>query len=255
LHGRRQRGWFWLAVACLPACSILYPAPKPIPSIRYTAGQKAQTLLVLLPGRSDTAADFEKEGFLQIARKSGVPVDLAAVDARFGYYISETLGRRLEEDVIAPARSHGTTSFWLSGVSMGGLGALIYAEQHPSTVDGVLAIAPFLGDDDVITEIEQAGGLTKWKSIGKAKAGDYQRELWLWLGRCLPRAPGCPRIYLGFGQSDRFVRAHRLLAAELPSDQVVQVAGGHEWAPWREIFTTSLPRMFPAGAQPNPRQE
>jgi pimeloyl-ACP methyl ester carboxylesterase len=235
----------WLLVAWLPACSILYPAPKPIPSINYAARQGSKTLLVLLPGRSDTAADFAKQGFIHIAQDSGVPTDIVAVDARFGYYVSETLSRRLAEDVIAPAKSRGTTSFWLSGVSMGGLGAMIYAEQNPGEVDGVLAIAPFLGDDDVIKEIELAGGLSRWKTIGKAKPGDYQRELWLWLGRCLPRAPGCPRIYLGFGKSDRFVRAHRLLAAELPSEQVVEVPGGHDWAPWREIFTAALPRMFP----------
>lgn len=104
----------------------------------------------------------------------------------------------------------------------------------------------------MIEEIERAGGLSRWKTIetiGKAKPGDFQRELWLWLGRSLPQATGCPRIYLGFGQSDRFVRAHRLLAAEVPADQVVQVPGGHAWAPWREIFKASLPRMFPGHTQ------
>jgi len=171
-------------------------------------------------------------------------MDLVAVDARFGYYIGKTLGQRIATDVMPPARAHGYRSFWLSGVSMGGLGALIYAQQHPGEVDGVLAIAPFLGDSDVIKEIEQAGGLAKWKAIGVAKPGDYQRELWLWLGRCLPQAKRCPRIFLGFGSGDRFVRAHRLLAAVLPPDQVIEVPGQHEWAPWLRIFELALPRMF-----------
>ena len=233
-------------IACAPACSILYPAPTPIPSTYYATGSVAQdrALLLLLPGRSDTAADFEKQGFVDVARRSGAPIDLVAVDARFGYYVSKTLGQRLATDVIAPARARGYRSFWLSGVSMGGIGALIYAQQHPNEVDGVLAVAPFLGDDDVIEEIEQAGGLAKWKVTGKAKPGDYQRELWLWLGRCLPRAPTCPRIFLGFGQSDRFVRAHRLLAAVLPPDQVLEVPGEHAWAPWLQLFELALPRMF-----------
>jgi len=242
--------WLWPLLVCLSACSILYPAPAPIPSTYYSTSPVAQgkALLLLLPGRSDTAADFEKQGFVEIARKSGAPVDLVAVDARIGYYIGKTLGQRVAEDVVVPARARGYRSFWLSGVSMGGIGALIYAQQHPNEVDGVLAIAPFLGDEDVIREIEQAGGLSKWKTVGKAKPGDYQRELWLWLGRCLPRAQapaqGCPRIFLGFGQSDRFVRAHRLLAAELPPNQVIEVPDGHEWAPWLKIFELALPRMF-----------
>ena len=239
----RRSGLLFL---CIPACSILYPAPTPIPSTYYATGPAAQdrALLLLFPGRSDTAADFEKQGFVEVARKSQAPLDLVAVDARLGYYISKTLGQRVATDVIVPARAHGYRSFWLSGISMGGLGALIYAQQHPKEVEGVLAIAPFLGDDDVIKEIEQAGGLAKWKAIGKAKPGDYQRELWLWLGQCLPRAQGCPRIFLGFGQSDRFARAQRLLAAVLPSDQIVEVSGGHEWAPWLRIFELALPRMF-----------
>ena len=228
----------------------MYPAPAPIRSIYYstTPTTRQRALLLLLPGRSDTAADFEKQGFVQAARESHAPLDVVAVDARFGYYISKTLGQRVTTDVIAPAKASGYRSFWLAGVSMGGLGALLYAQQHPNEVDGVLAIAPFLGDDDVIEEIEHAGGLAQWKSIGKASPGDYQRELWLWLGRCLPRAQGCPRIFLGFGTADRFVRAHRLLAAVLPPEQILEVPGEHEWAPWLRIFTLALPRMFKIAA-------
>lgn len=238
--------WFYLLFVCAAACSILYPAPTPIPSVYYSTGPAAQdrALLLLLPGRSDTAADFEKQGFVGIARKSGAPIDLVAVDARFGYYIGKNLGQRVATDVIAPARAYGYRSFSLSGISMGGMGALIYAQQHPGEVNGVLAIAPFLGDNDVIQEIERAGGLVKWKSIGVAKPGDYQRELWLWLGHCLPQSKGCPRIFLGFGSGDRFVRAHRLLAAALPPDQVIEVSGEHEWTPWLQIFELALPRMF-----------
>jgi pimeloyl-ACP methyl ester carboxylesterase len=242
--------WLGMLLACLSACSILYPAPTPIRATYYAKSPAAQekTLLLLLPGRSDTAADFEKQGFIATARKSGAPIDLVAVDARVGYYIGKTLGKRVAEDVVVPARARGYRSLWLSGISMGGIGALIYAQQHPNEVDGVLAIAPFLGDEDVIKEIDQAGGLAKWKATGKAEPGDYQRELWRWLGHCLPQTPtrtqGCPRIFLGFGTSDRFVRAHRLLAAELPANQVLEVPGEHEWAPWLRVFALALPRMF-----------
>ena len=106
--------WFWMLFACVPACSILYPAPTPIPSTTYTTGPAAQdrALLLLLPGRSDTAADFEKQGFVQATRTSGAATDLVAVDARLGYYIGKTLGQRVATDVIAPARARGYRSFW-----------------------------------------------------------------------------------------------------------------------------------------------
>jgi S-formylglutathione hydrolase FrmB len=218
-----------------------------MPSTTYLAQEDGpgRALMVLLPGRHDSAADFDKHGFVQMARKARAPVDLVAADAQYGYYVSRTLGDRLAEDVFAPARARGYQSFWMAGISMGAFGALIYAEQHPGEVEGLLAIAPFLGDDDLIKEIEDAGGLAKWKTTAKPAPGDYLRQLWLWLGRCTPQAQGCPRIFLGFGQSDRFIRAERLLAAELPADQVVQVPGDHDWGPWEQVFSMSLPHMFP----------
>ena len=250
MDGMFCRLWLWSMIACIPACSIIYPAPTPIPSISYPAKQDvpSRALLVLLPGRHDTAADFQKHGFVRVARESGAPVDLVAADAQYGYYIARTLGQRLAEDVFAPARARGYRSFWISGISMGGFGALVYAEQHPNELEGLLAIAPFLGDDDMLNEIEQAGGLAKWKTTAKPSPDDYLRQLWLWLGRCIPQAQGCPRIFLGFGQSDRFLRAERLLAAALPADQVVEVPGEHDWGPWQQIFSLSLPRMFPGSA-------
>jgi len=87
---------------------------------------------------------------------------------------------------------------------MGGLGALVFAEQHPSEVEGVLAIAPFLGDDDLINEIEQAGGLAKWKTTPRPALMIINASSAL-AGPCIPQAQGCPRIFLGFGQSDRFL--------------------------------------------------
>ena len=245
-----DRWWLWSMIACIPACSIIYPAPTPMLSTYYPAkpAVPGRALLVLLPGRHDNAADFEKHGFVQVAHESGAPVDLFAADAGYGYYVARTLGQRLAEDVFAPARTRGYRSFWISGISMGGFGALVYAEQHPNELEGLLAIAPFLGDDDLINEIEQAGGLAKWKTTAKPSPDDYLRQLWLWLGRCIPQAQGCPRIFLGFGREDRFVRAGRLLAAALPAEQVVEVPGEHDWGPWQQIFSLSLPRMFPGSA-------
>jgi hypothetical protein len=131
MDGMFCRLWLWSMIACIPACSIIYPAPTPIPSISYPAKQDvpSRALLVLLPGRHDTAADFQKHGFVRVARESGAPVDLVAADAQYGYYIARTLGQRLAEDVFAPARARGYRSFWISGISMGGLGLFQIGRQ------------------------------------------------------------------------------------------------------------------------------
>jgi pimeloyl-ACP methyl ester carboxylesterase len=235
------------AVVGLPSCALFFPAPAPLHTSAYPARSDAQgsSLLVLLPGRGDSAEEFEKHGVTKMVRQLPALVDVIAVDAGLGYYMRQTLGTRLLEDVVNPARSRGYRSIWIGGISMGGIGALIYAQKNPGTVAGVLAIAPFLGDDDVIDEIEKAGGLATWTPAKPVAPDDYQRDLWVWLKGCARQPDTCPRIYLGFGRSDKFARAHRLLAAVLPSAQVLHVEGGHDWPPWQTLFAQALPRIFP----------
>ncbi len=52
-----------------------------------------------------------------------------------------------------------------------------------------------------------------------------------------------PRICLGYGRTDRFRQAHRMLAGSLPVDHVEEEDGGHHWdtglAPGRRTFECS----------------
>ena len=50
---------------------------------------------------------------------------------------------RLKEDVINPAKEKGYTKIWLVGISLGGLGSLLYAMEHPSDIEGMLVLAPY----------------------------------------------------------------------------------------------------------------
>jgi pimeloyl-ACP methyl ester carboxylesterase len=220
--------------------SLAYPA---------AAAPADGDLLVLLPGRGDGAEAFAREGFVSIAARSANNLSLIAADATLGYYIRWNVDERLGRDLVEPARARGYRSVWLAGISMGGLGALTYAQNHPDTVTGVLAIAPFLGDDDVLGEIEGAGGVARWIPPVSIAPSDYQRRLWVWLKTCAPAASGCPAVWLGFGREDRFIRGERLLAATLPAERVIEVAGGHDWGPWRRVFERALPRMFARSTQ------
>ena len=168
---------------------------------------------------------------------------LRIADATVGYYIHRNLPERLLADVIEPARTQGYRSMWLSGISMGGLGALLFAQRNPTAVSAVIVVAPFLGEEEVIDEIERAGGVAAWTPPAHLDPDDYQRSLWGWLKGCAEHRDSCPRIFLGFGAEDRFVRAQRLLAATLPADRVAVVAGRHTWEPWRQAYTALLPRV------------
>jgi pimeloyl-ACP methyl ester carboxylesterase len=233
-----------LATFCGTSCGWFFRAPAPVATLRYPSGEAtAGALLVLLPGRGDRARSFADQGIVDIVKLASPGVDVISVDATMGYYIHRNLTERLDGDVIQPARAHGYRAIWVAGISMGGLGSALYAERHPGSVAGVMLVAPFLGDEPVIAEIEAAGGLRRWVPPATIDPEDYQHGLWRWLKACIAQPESCPRILLGFGSDDRFVRAHRLLAAALPASQVVEVPGGHTWGPWQKLFAALLPKL------------
>jgi pimeloyl-ACP methyl ester carboxylesterase len=240
---RRHRAGTVLVLALAwGGCGWFFRAPKPVATIRYPSVEApARELLVLLPGRGDHARSFFEAGIIDVIKRTAPQVDVIAVDATLGYYIHRTLPERLHDDVIAPAR--GYDAIWLAGISMGGLGSALYAAKHSKEVAGVVLVAPFLGEDPIIGEIEDAGGLQAWQPPRTIDPEDYQRELWRWLKTCTAKPKTCPRILLGFGSNDRFVRAHRLLAAAMPPGDVVEVPGAHEWEPWRNLFAALLPKL------------
>jgi pimeloyl-ACP methyl ester carboxylesterase len=246
-----QRSWSLAVFGLLSVtgCGLFFRAPAPMPTISYADVNQAspRDLLVLLPGRGDGAATFAAEGIVELARRNAPTCDIVAADATTGYYIHRNLTQRLNADVFEPARARGYRAAVISGISMGGLGALLFAQFNPKVVTDVLVVAPFLGDEDVIQEIERAGGVARWMPPASTDvdATDYQRALWRWLKGCAERRESCPRILLGFGSEDKFARAHRLLAAVLPPEQVVVVPGGHTWEPWRRLYAALLPKVAP----------
>lgn len=212
---------------------------------------RSRTLVVFLPGRSDDATTFEKQGFADAAHAAHLDADLLFADATFGYYLDDTVIRRLDEDVIAPARARGYERVWLVGISIGGLGAIGYARAHPGAIDGILLLAPYLGDDERIESIARAGGLTSWQPP-PSRGGwpGVADDAWVWL-RTTTRSGGPPVLWLGYGKSDRLRRSHALLAAALPPEHVLTSEGGHEWSAWRALWSAFL--ASGALAPPPPR--
>lgn len=203
--------------------------------IRYAGDGQPRTLVVLLPGRYDSPKDFGQAGFPEMAARAGAEVDMVAVEAHLGYYLKKIIVDRLHEDVIAPARRR-YERIWLVGVSVGGTGALAYAESHPENVDGIVLLAPFLGEEKVIGEVAAAGGLRGWKPPQPPAPDDYQRRLWAWLKRYEGGSEGQIPLYLGYGTRDSFARANGMLGEILPGERVLTVSGGHDWKAWRALW-------------------
>lgn len=203
-----------------------------------SACPNVDTMVVLLPGAYDRAPDFVAQGFVDALANRGIAVDVALADAGIPYYRNRTIVDRIESDVLAPARARGIRRFWFAGISLGGLGSLIMANTRPADVDGVLLIAPFVGDRPVIAEVAAAGGLAGWSPPLPIAANDNDRRTWQWLKNMTRE--GRQEIYLGYGTEDRLAPGHRLLAAALPADRVFTVPGGHDWPPWRALWSTMV---------------
>jgi pimeloyl-ACP methyl ester carboxylesterase len=131
------------------ACANWLPAAVPMKAIDYpngaasSAAAPARYLMVFLPGLGDTGNRYEQRGFVSEVRAQHLSIGMVAADASLGYYAKGVLTERLFTDVVAPRSSRGYKQVRLVGISMGGLGTLLYSRQRPSgEVYGVLALAP-----------------------------------------------------------------------------------------------------------------
>jgi enterochelin esterase-like enzyme len=126
--------------------------------------------------------------------------------------------------------------------------ALLYAADHPTELDGLCLLAPYLGNRMINTEISRFPSLANWNT-GVADTHDElaeERRVWRYLAGHLPRPS--PVHYLGFGRDDRFAEAQRLLASQLPREAVDVIDGGHDWGVWRQLWDRFLDRL--AGSVP-----
>lgn len=226
-----------LAVGCIPATRT----PMPTYELVRPEGPP-RCRVVLLPGRFDRGADFGDRGFANAAFREAPAVEVIAADAHLGYYRDRSVVQRLHEDVVGgPAgRRPEDGETWLAGISMGGLGALLYTRDHPEQVGGLLLVAPFLGDEAMAAELAAAGSLASW-SPDPALASEFPQEIWVYLKQLLAD-PAAPPLYLALGEADETAATARFLARELPEERVFTVPGGHDWPTWEELW-----RRFLAG--------
>ena len=192
-------------------------------------------LVVFLPGRRDSLGVYDTHEFPKMAREAGVSADYLEVDAHLAYYADETITKRLRDDVIEPAKAQGAGRIWIAGVSMGGLGGILYAREHPD-LGGVLALAPFLGDTEPGL-VAKAGGLASYTPGPPRAVADYEREMWGWLKEFTARgAAARPPVYLGWGEGDDLAPADKLLGDALPPGRVFTVRGKHDWRTWTDLW-------------------
>jgi pimeloyl-ACP methyl ester carboxylesterase len=243
---------FALITQIFPAGRGPKPDPaKPLAAIWYHAKESArsQRLFIFLPGRRDRAADFARHGLIGMAQRRVVDLDCVALDATIGYYLDGSVADRIQREIVIPARAHGYREIWLVGVSMGGLGAFFHERTFPGETDGLILLAPFLGDDrKLFADIDAAGGAVLWASAqpsGNAERSRaaYQRDLWLFLGRLPFRRASEQQIWVAYGDRDRLLPGIERLSTVLPPKRIFRLPGGHTWDVWKTGFDEILKRI------------
>jgi len=226
-----------LAALCLSSCAALLPPVKSMVEVTDDFTGTAKCLVVFLPGVGDVATDFEDKGFVESLRQRGLSVDVVSAQATLSYYADGSMVKRLGEDVLTPKKRAQYRQTWLIGLSMGGLGTLLYAHDHPHDITGVLTLAPFLGTPPFTRQIRDAGGLSKWHAPQKVEVRDEDTtilELWRWLQAVTTGREKGPKLYFGYGADDEAVpESNDLLAAALPASRKFKVPGKHAWTAWK----------------------
>ena len=106
------------------------------------------TLVVLLHGLGGGAENFQTYGTVEEIRTCAPAANIFGANSHFGYYRERNLIERLHVDIIQPARAAGIKRIWFLGVSMGGMGTLVYQSEHPEDIEGIILMAPYLGEWD-----------------------------------------------------------------------------------------------------------
>jgi len=165
-------------------------------------------------------------------------------DATFAYYNKGNLIERLHGEIVSPAQRAGYRKIWLAGASLGGMGALLYEQQHPGEVTGIVLFAPFVGDRKLLQEISDAGGPRAWNPgelPAEVNSDNYQRQVWKMVKGWAEEPQRARRVWLACGVEDRLLAGARLMATALPQDRFIELPGGHTWAAWinggKTVFT------------------
>lgn len=253
----------WIALIAMLAvllvgCVHRGRADQPIPQIAAPARVTSpeSPLVIVLPGRWDSAESMQDAGLVDAIQRAWPQAGVRLLGATLGYYLAGNLPQRLRDEVVAPARAAGHRTIWLMGASMGGMGALLYDRAYPDDVDGIVLLAPFLGDRKLLREIAQAGGVGHWQPGPRQALGrsTYQRELWRHIAAWGQRPQSAARVWVGYGDADRLRDAIPLLTPVLREAQVLERPGGHAWSVWvplaEEILAASRTRDGTAGRVP-----
>lgn len=241
-----------LVALLVTACSAGGDITRPIPTRWVPAAQTPHRLVVMLPGRGDDLQSLGKRGIAQTIHRRWPDADVVLTGLTMPFYREGRAAQRLHDEVLAPARPRHYDQVWLVGISLGGMGALLYDRAYPGEIDGMLLISPYLGDKAIYREIQAAGGLDRWQPgpVQTLSEANYQRELWRYI-KGWSHEPGRPAsVWVAYGDKERFRDRIALLATQLPAGHAFELPGHHNWTLWQPAASMLLEQARPQPAAP-----
>ncbi|MBP1475834.1 hypothetical protein J7I44_16155 [Frateuria sp. MAH-13] len=241
-----------LVALLLAACSAGGDITRPIPTRWVSATQPPHRLVVMLPGRGDDLQSLGTRGIAQTIQQHWPDTDVVLTGLTMPFYREGRAAERLHEEVIVPARRRHYDQIWLVGISLGGMGALLYDRSFPGDIDGMLLISPYLGDKAIYREIQAAGGLDRWRPgpVETISEANYQRELWRYIQHWSETPERTASIWVAYGDKERFRDRIALLATQLPPGHAFELPGHHNWTLWQPAATTLLEHARPEAGSP-----
>ena len=214
-------------------------APLAVEVDRHPGGA-AEIAVICLPGRGDRMDVFARRGWVADFREAGLEADFFLVDAHLGYYVSETLGERMREDVL-PRVADGYREVWVAGASLGALGAVLLEADSPGRWDRLILLGPFVGDDAAFfaeADLVSAGT----GPLPPDLEPEHLRRFWGWFLDDTPYSGDRPAVWAAWGERDRFAAFQNRLLPHLDPERTAVVDGGHNWRTWRTGWKELLRR-------------
>jgi len=129
---------------------------------------------------------------------------------------------------------------------MGGGGVTMYEREYPGEMAGLVLLAPWMGPESLLEEIQQAGGVGRWNPgpvPAEVKGFDIAREQWRMIQTWTREPARARNVWLVCGTHDSLLPASELLAQVLPRDHYFKNDGIHDWTAWTAAATTIFTRI------------
>lgn len=209
-----------------------YPSPRP---------EADRILLLMLPGAGIRAGDFAAQGMISVMDSQTIAIDVAVLELDLSLYLADPqVAGILHEQAVLPAQMQGYQRIWFLGISLGGMGALLYASAYSKHIEGLFLLAPFLGTRGTIAALTKAGGFDR--ELHAVATTPSEQHLLEWIAGYFSKKTVSPKIYLGYARQDRFSSGQRLLANCLPENHVSVQDGDHDWPTWRMLWQDLVSR-------------